>query len=65
MWGTTKKNDLWVKVLRAKYKCSSDLIPSIKSYKNSSQLWAWILEIVSLYIEEDNISSSAFRNGSG
>lgn len=38
----TKKEDLWVKVIRAKYKCGSDLLPRIGKDKPGSNLWKGI-----------------------
>lgn len=38
----TKRDDLWVKVVRAKYKCGPDLVPRIVSKKLGSNLWRGI-----------------------
>ncbi|KAF7823562.1 heat shock 70 kDa protein-like [Senna tora] len=37
----TQKDTLWSRVLRAKYKCGSDLIPQIRTHRgaNTSRLW--------------------------
>lgn len=35
----TRKEDLWVKVVKAKYKCGNDLIPKLIRDKPGSNLW--------------------------
>ncbi|KAF7812112.1 ribonuclease H [Senna tora] len=42
-WGLMEKKDaLWARVLRAKYKCGNDLVPTISKPQNSSRLWKGI-----------------------
>lgn len=35
----TKRDDLWVRIMRSKYKCGEDLLPIIDRKKNGSNLW--------------------------
>ncbi|KAF7843938.1 putative ribonuclease H protein At1g65750 family [Senna tora] len=42
-WGLIKNIDsLWVRALRIKYRCGSDVIPTIKKRKNASNVWQGI-----------------------
>ena len=42
-WGLIHKRDeLWVQVLRSKYKCGTDLIPQVQRHANCSNLWKGI-----------------------
>lgn len=34
-----KKDALWAKVLRAKYRCGDDIIPTIARKRSDSNLW--------------------------
>lgn len=36
---TTRREDLWVKVVKAKYKCGSDLVPKISRERGGSNFW--------------------------
>ncbi|KAF7826966.1 putative ribonuclease H protein At1g65750 family [Senna tora] len=39
-WGlVANKDSLWARVLRAKYYCGDDIIPTMRTSSNSSQLW--------------------------
>ncbi|KAK4283181.1 hypothetical protein QN277_000163 [Acacia crassicarpa] len=38
----TRREDLWVKVLRNKYKCGSDILPRIEGSRPGSNLWSGI-----------------------
>ena len=35
----TKRDDLWVRIMRSKYKCGEDLLPIINGNRNISNLW--------------------------
>ena len=62
-WGLiSRKDDLWVKVVRAKYKCGQDLIARIKHHRQSSNLWKGISKARSLV--QDGISWSLGRGDS-
>ena len=37
------RDELWVKVLRSKYKCGDDLIPSVTIEPGASNLWKGIV----------------------
>ena len=53
-WNLVQNRDeLWVKVLRSKYKCGSDLIPSVSLKPGASNLWKGI--VVAWPIVEDNL----------
>lgn len=42
-WGLVKKRDaLWVRIIRDKYKCGEDLIPHINSTSSGSNVWTGI-----------------------
>ncbi|XP_057760081.1 uncharacterized protein LOC130980412 [Arachis stenosperma] len=42
-WGlATKKDCLWARVLRSKYKCGNDIIPVVGRKKNDSNIWKGI-----------------------
>ncbi|KAF7841372.1 ribonuclease H [Senna tora] len=34
-----QRDDLWVRVLRSKYRCGDDILPDVKISSNSSRLW--------------------------
>lgn len=39
-WGVmTRKNDIWVKIIRGKYRCGEDMIPNIQRRKNDFNTW--------------------------
>lgn len=39
-WGfITNPNSLWVKVLRSKYGCGSDLLPEVRRGRCESKVW--------------------------
>lgn len=40
----TNKDDLWVKVIRAKYKCGNDLVPKVRREKPGSNVWKGICQ---------------------
>lgn len=37
-----RKNDMWVKIIRSKYKCGEDLVPMINTRRQGSNLWRGI-----------------------
>jgi hypothetical protein len=39
----TQPSKLWVKILKAKYKCGMNIIPNFKHASNSSPLWRAIV----------------------
>lgn len=42
-WSLSKRKDaLWVKIVRAKYRCGNDLMPRIQVSKPGSNLWRGI-----------------------
>ncbi|KAF7808310.1 putative ribonuclease H protein At1g65750 family [Senna tora] len=42
-WGlVNQQDDLWVRVLRSKYQCGSDVVPNVVKRSNSSRLWKGI-----------------------
>ena len=44
-WGLiTNLDDLWVWVLRSKYRCGNDLIPQVRKGSDSSNLWKGICQ---------------------
>lgn len=56
----TGQEDLWVKSMRAKYRCGSDLIPKIKRNLNGSNFWIGVRN--TWPVVEDNV---AWRVGNG
>lgn len=56
----TKKDDLWVKVIKAKYRCGNDLVPRISRDKAGSNLWRGLCHSWSMV--ESNI---VWRMGDG
>ncbi|KAF7833013.1 putative ribonuclease H protein At1g65750 family [Senna tora] len=44
-WGLiNSKDDLWAKVMKAKYKCGNDLIPNVQSCLSASNLWNGVVK---------------------
>ncbi|KAF7844979.1 putative ribonuclease H protein At1g65750 family [Senna tora] len=44
-WGLVNQKDaLWARVLRAKYKCGDDLIPTVRRINTASRLWKGIAD---------------------
>lgn len=37
-----KKDDMWVRILRSKYKCGSDIVPNIQTNRQGTNLWRGI-----------------------
>ena len=42
---THRKDDLWVKIVRDKYKCGSDVIPNIDQRRLGSNVWSGIKSV--------------------
>lgn len=36
---TTRRDDLWVRAIKAKYKCGNDLVPKIKNTIGGNNFW--------------------------
>lgn len=46
-----RKNDMWVKILRSKYKCGMDMVPIVKIDRQRSNFWRGIYKNWSLVDE--------------
>lgn len=56
----TTCDDLWVKVVKAKYKCGRDLVPSLNRAKNGTNFWRGVC-----HAWQDVVSNFCWRIGDG
>lgn len=57
---TTRREDLWMEVVRSKYKCGKDIIPSISRDRPGSNLWRGLV-----YVGEGVQNNTIWKVGKG